>query len=110
MSPEASPKTTPTKGKSSGVKFKLEPKLLVQIHDNMVKARVLEERLIRMYKQSDGYFWIGGPGEEAFNVPLALQIKKGQGPAYDFMHLHYRSAAIMSVLGMNPIDAMRQMK
>lgn len=91
-------------------KFQLAPELLVQIHDHMVKARVLEERLIRMYKQSDGYFWIGGPGEEAFNVPLALQIKKGQGINYDYMHLHYRSSAIMSVLGMDPADAMRQMK
>ena len=44
----------------------------------MVKARVLEERLIRMYKQSDGYFWIGGPGEEAFNIPLGLQVKRGR--------------------------------
>ncbi len=92
------------------VKFRLEPKLLVQIHDNMVKARVLEERLIRMYKQSDGYFWIGGPGEEAFNVPLGLQVKKGQGLDHDYLHLHYRSGAIMTAMGMDPIDAIRQMK
>lgn len=95
--------------KSSG-KFKLEPKLLIQIHDNMVKARVLEERLIRMYKQSDGYFWIGGPGEEAFNVPLGMQVKKGQGVEYDYLHLHYRSSAIMMAMGMEPIDPIRQMK
>jgi 2-oxoisovalerate dehydrogenase E1 component alpha subunit len=94
----------------SSNKFRLEPKLLVQIHNLMVKARVLEERLIRMYKQSDGYFWIGGPGEEAFQIPLGLQIKKGQGLDYDFMHLHYRSGPIMTTLGMNPLDAIRQMK
>ena len=58
----------------------------------MVKARVLEERLIQMYKQGHGYFWIGGPGEEAFNVPLGLLIKKGQGPDYDYLHLHYRQS------------------
>ena len=76
----------------------------------MVKSRILEERLIRMYKQSDGYFWIGGPGEEAFNVPLASFIKKGQGVDYDYLHLHYRSAAILTTMGMEPIDALRQMK
>ncbi|MBI3542276.1 MAG: thiamine pyrophosphate-dependent dehydrogenase E1 component subunit alpha, partial [Deltaproteobacteria bacterium] len=38
------------------------------MHDLMVKTRSLEERLIKMYKQNDGFFWIGGPGEEAFNV------------------------------------------
>lgn len=94
----------------TSAKFRLEPKLLVQIHDLMVKARVLEERLIRMYKQSDGYFWIGGPGEEAFNVPLGLNVKKGEGVDYDYLHLHYRSAAILTAMGMEPIDPIRQMK
>jgi 2-oxoisovalerate dehydrogenase E1 component alpha subunit len=99
------------KSKSSkGGSFRLEPKLLVQIHDSMVKARVLEQRLIRMYKQNDGYFWIGGPGEEAFSVPLGMQVKKGQGLDYDYLHLHYRSSPIMIAMGMDPIDPIRQMK
>jgi 2-oxoisovalerate dehydrogenase E1 component alpha subunit len=80
------------------------------MHDLMVKARVLEERLIQMYKQGHGYFWIGGPGEEAFNVPLGLLMKKGQGPAYDYLHAHYRQSATMLALGEEPIGALRQMK
>ena len=76
----------------------------------MVKARVLEERLIQMYKQGHGYFWIGGPGEEAFNVPLGLLMKKGQGPAYDYLHAHYRQSATLMALGEEPIGALRQMK
>ncbi len=76
----------------------------------MVKSRVLEERLIKMYKQSDGYFWIGGPGEEAFNVPLGLQVKKGEGKDYDYLHLHYRSSAIVLAMGAEPIGSIRQMK
>ncbi len=91
-------------------KFRLAPELLVKAHDTMVKARVLEERLIRMYKQSDGYFWIGGPGEEAFNVPLGMQVKKGQGLDHDYLHLHYRSSAILTAMGLDPIGALRQMK
>ena len=35
----------------------------------------------RCRKSGEGYFWIGGPGEEAFNVCLGLQVKKGRGPA-----------------------------
>ncbi len=89
---------------------RLEPKVLTRIHNLMVKARVLEERLIKMYKQSDGYFWIGGPGEEAFNVPLGLQVKKGKGLDHDFLHLHYRSGAILLSMGAEPIDTIRQMK
>ena len=88
----------------------LERELLVRMHDLMVKARVLEERLIQMYKQGHGYFWIGGPGEEAFNVPLGMLMKKGQGPAYDYLHAHYRQSATMMALGEEPIGAMRQMK
>ncbi|HZI11257.1 MAG TPA: thiamine pyrophosphate-dependent dehydrogenase E1 component subunit alpha [Myxococcus sp.] len=88
----------------------LDRELLVRMHDLMVKARVLEERLIQMYKQGHGYFWIGGPGEEAFNVPLGLLMKKGQGPAYDYLHAHYRQSATLLALGEEPIGAMRQMK
>jgi len=80
------------------------------MHSLMVKARVLEERLIQMYKQGDGYFWIGGPGEEAFNVPLGLLIHKGQGPQYDYCHFHYRQSGTLVAMGIEPIDAMRQMK
>src|SRR2546422_382606 len=80
------------------------------MHSLMLKARVLEERLIQMYRQGDGYFWIGGPGEEAFNVPLGLLIHKGQGPQYDYCHFHYRNSATLLAMGADPVDAMRQMK
>src|SRR5262245_23529274 len=54
-----------------------------EIHRLMVRSRAVEERMIKMSKSGEGYFWIGGPGEEAFNVCLGLQVKKGEGPAYD---------------------------
>ena len=88
----------------------LSPDLLLKVHSLMVKARVLEERLIQMYRQGDGFFWIGGPGEEAFNVPLGLLIHKGRGPQYDYCHFHYRQSATLLAMGAEPIDAMRQMK
>jgi len=88
----------------------LSPELLIRIHNLMVQARVLEERLIAMYKQGDGYFWIGGPGEEAFNVPLGLLIQKGQGPQFDYCHFHYRQSATLLAMGADPADSLRQMK
>jgi 2-oxoisovalerate dehydrogenase E1 component alpha subunit len=81
----------------------------LQIHRIMVRARVMEERMIKMSKSGEGYFWIGGPGEEAFNTCLGLQVNKGQGPAYDFLHLHYRNSATMIAMGMELIDGIRQM-
>ena len=74
----------------------------------MVRARAMEERMIKMAKSSEGYFWIGGPGEEAFNVCLGHQIKKGRGPAFDYMHFSYRNSATMLAMGMPMIDAIRQ--
>jgi 2-oxoisovalerate dehydrogenase E1 component alpha subunit len=88
----------------------LSPELLLKLHSLMLKGRLLEERLIQMYKQGDGYFWIGGPGEEAFNVPLGLLVHKGQGPQYDYCHFHYRNSATLVAMGADPADALRQMK
>ncbi len=88
----------------------IAPELLLQMHAHMVTARVLEERLITMYRQGDGYFWIGGPGEEAFNVPLGMLVHKGEGIAYDYLHLHYRSSGTLVALGADPVDSLRQMK
>jgi 2-oxoisovalerate dehydrogenase E1 component alpha subunit len=76
----------------------------------MLRSRLLEERLITMYKQGDGFFWIGGPGEEAFNVPLGLLVDKGFGIQHDYLHLHYRSGATLLAMGADPVDSLRQMK
>ncbi len=88
----------------------LDAGLLKSMYENMVKARALEERLIAMYKSGHGYFWIGGPGEEAFNTALGALIKKGQGPQYDYLHFHYRQSATLLMMGEDPIGALRQMK
>lgn len=90
--------------------FKLKEQTLLNLYDHMILTRTVEERLIRMYKQNDGYFWIGGPGEEAWNIPLGVQVKKGMGLDHDFLHLHYRSAGIVLAMGAEPIGFLRQMK
>jgi 2-oxoisovalerate dehydrogenase E1 component alpha subunit len=85
----------------------LPKELLTHIHSLMVKSRVLEERLIKIYKAGDAYFWIGAPGEEAFGVPLGLLVHKGQGPQYDYLHMHYRATPTMVAMGMPMIDSIR---
>ena len=93
--------------KKGGKSLPLAKDLLRHIHSLMVKSRVLEERLIKIYKAGEAYFWIGGPGEEAFGVPLGLLVHKGQGPDYDYLHLHYRATPTMVALGMPMIDSIR---
>jgi len=79
------------------------------MHDLMVKSRVLEERLIKIYRAGESYFWIGGPGEEAWGVPLGLLARKGKGLAYDFMHLHYRCTPTVLAMGVSMLDSIRLM-
>src|SRR5207237_210516 len=81
----------------------------LELHRIMVRARAMEERMIKMSKSGQGYFWIGGPGEEAFNACLGLQVNKGQGPDFDYLHLHYRNSATLVAMGMPLIDGLRQM-
>jgi 2-oxoisovalerate dehydrogenase E1 component alpha subunit len=81
----------------------------LEIYRIMARSRAMEERMIKMSKSGQGYFWIGGPGEEAFNACLGLQVKKGQGPEYDFLHLHYRNSATLIAMGMSVAEGIRQM-
>lgn len=81
----------------------------MQVHRVMVRARVMEERLIKMSKSGEGYFWIGGPGEEAFNSCLGMQVKIGSGPAYDYLHFKYRAGAAVLAMGVPMLDCVRQM-
>lgn len=100
----------PASAPDTGEVPRFSRELALRVHDLMLRGRLLEERLIAMYRQGDGYFWIGGPGEEALNVPLGLLVNKGQGLDHDYLHLHYRSSATLLALGADPRDALRQMK
>ncbi len=114
----ALPKVAPAKGRSSRVakgkmqtrslaKLPLPKELLRRMFSLMLKSRVLEERLIKIYKAGEAFFWIGGPGEEGFGVPLGMLVQKGQGPDFDYLHLHYRSTPTLVAMGMKMEDAVR---
>ncbi|MGZ3721292.1 MAG: thiamine pyrophosphate-dependent dehydrogenase E1 component subunit alpha [Bdellovibrionales bacterium] len=104
-------KTGSKMAKSKAVKSKkslaLPKNILLQMHSFMVKSRVLEERLIKIYKAGEAYFWIGAPGEEAFGVPLGMLVHKGLGPQYDYLHMHYRATPTMVAMGMPMVDSIR---
>jgi len=106
---EMSTEIRPKASSDAAGERRLPKEQLLRVHDLMLEGRVLEERLIRMQRQGDGYFWIGGPGEEAFNVPLGMLMKKGQGLDHDYFHGHYRSSGTLLGLGAESIDALRQM-
>jgi 2-oxoisovalerate dehydrogenase E1 component alpha subunit len=91
--------------KGLGIPSELATRML----DLMIKSRVLEERLIKIYKAGESYFWIGAPGEEAWGVPLGLLVRKGRGHQHDYLHLHYRCTPTLIAMGMPMIDSIRIM-
>ncbi len=105
----ARPKPAKRAAKKMPKALPLPKEMLKTMHEFMVKSRVLEERLIKIYKSGESFFWIGGPGEEAWGVPLGLLINKGHGPEHDFLHLHYRCTPTLVAMGMPMIDSIRLM-
>ena len=87
----------------------LSQETLKEMHYQMVSSRLLDERMIQMFKKRKGYFWVGAPGEEAFGVSLGRLIKKGQGSEYDWLHLHYRCTGVLLAMGLKTKEALRQM-
>lgn len=87
----------------------LSKEILLQLHSLMVRSRVLEERLIKIYKAGESFFWIGGPGEEAWGVALGMLVNKGQGLEHDWLHLHYRCTPTLVAMGMPMLDSIRMM-
>jgi 2-oxoisovalerate dehydrogenase E1 component alpha subunit len=81
----------------------------LELHRIIVRTRIMEERCIKMSKSGEAFFWVGGPGEEVFNACVGLQVRKGFGPAYDYLHLHYRNTAMLLAMGMPVLDHVRQM-
>ena len=108
MLPSPAP-TPPRDGRVYTGNESLPADRIFTLHRLMVLGRTLEERMIKLSKSGQAFFWVGGPGEEAFNVCLGLQVKKGRGPAFDYLHLHYRNSATLLAMGMDPRDAIRQM-
>jgi 2-oxoisovalerate dehydrogenase E1 component alpha subunit len=87
----------------------LHKDIVLTMHKHMVKTRVLEERLIKIYRAGESFFWIGGPGEEAWGVPLGMQVNRGQGPQFDYVHLHYRCSPTLVAMGVSMLDSIRLM-
>ena len=107
LSKSLSKKASKTIAKKPSRRLELSKEVLLSMHEHMVTARVLEERLIKLYRTGDAFFWIGGTGEEAFGVPLGMLTHRGQGPEFDYLHLHYRGTPTMIALGMPMIDSIR---
>ena len=80
----------------------LEPKTLLEIYWQMVRARRLDERTWVLHRQGKIAFHISGIGHEAIQVGAAFAMRRG----HDYAHLYYRDLAFSLALGYSPRDWM----
>jgi len=83
----------------------LDKALLLKMFNIMIQSRALEERLIKIYKTGEAFFWIGGPGEEAFGVPLGLLSKVGQGPESDYFQRNFSNHYCFPEKNITPVSS-----
>lgn len=78
----------------------LDAQTLRVMYREMVRARVLDERMWLLNRQGRAPFWISGMGHEAIQVACALNMRAGQ----DWLAPYYRDLAMTLTLGMTPKD------
>ena len=83
-------------GKSQIKKPVLERKLLVRAMTELLRARLLDEKTITLYKQNKCHFQIGCAGHEAIGIAAGHVFKAG----HDWFYPYYREMALCVALGM----------
>jgi len=78
----------------------LDADSLRDIYRQMVRSRVLDERMWLLNRQGRAPFWISGMGHEAVQVALGMNMRVG----HDWLAPYYRDLALTLMLGMSPKD------
>lgn len=78
---------------------------LLEMYENMLLARKLDERMWVLHRQGKVAFHISGMGQEACQVGMAYAMIRGK----DWLHPYYRDMAFVLALGMTPRHVMLQL-
>jgi 2-oxoisovalerate dehydrogenase E1 component len=71
-------------------------KELVDVYRTMLRARLLDQKMLTLLRQGKSYFHIGSSGHEAAQLAAARVLRRGEDWAYPY----YRDAAFCLGLGM----------
>jgi 2-oxoisovalerate dehydrogenase E1 component len=77
---------------------KLSPKQWLQTYRQMLLARLTDQKMLTLYKQSKCSFCVSGAGHEAVQVAAGHVFRGGK----DWFFPYYRDLALMATLGMTP--------
>lgn len=80
----------------------LPPEQLLKAYREMLRARLVDEKIITLYKQNKCHFQIGVAGHEAVQVAAAQVFQAGK----DWFYPYYRDMALCAALGMTDQEFM----
>jgi 2-oxoisovalerate dehydrogenase E1 component alpha subunit len=79
--------------------------VLVQLYRDLVLARMLDERLVRLQRQGKSSFVAPSAGHEAIQIAMAHAVRTG----HDWLFPYYRDYAMASALGVPLVEIFGQM-
>ena len=79
---------------------RLTPATLISIYKNILRTRLMDEKMLIMLKQGKSFFHIGSSGHEAVQSAFAYALQ----PGYDWAYPYYRDLAFVIQYGVSPFD------
>ncbi|MDZ7708601.1 MAG: thiamine pyrophosphate-dependent dehydrogenase E1 component subunit alpha [Trueperaceae bacterium] len=83
----------------------LDDELLVRLYRDLVLARLLDERLVRLQLQGKSSFVAPSAGHEAIQIAIAHAVR----PGFDWLFPYYRDYGVASTLGVPLVEIFGQM-
>lgn len=88
-----------------GFELDLEEDVLVGLYRNLLLARLMDERLVRLQRQGRTSFVAPSSGHEAIQVALARSVQPGR----DWIFPYYRDTGVPTTLGVPLVEIFGQM-
>jgi 2-oxoisovalerate dehydrogenase E1 component alpha subunit len=83
----------------------LDDETLVRLYRDLVLARLLDERLVRIQRQGKSSFVAPAAGHEAIQVAMARAVRAG----HDWLFPYYRDYGVASTIGVPLVEIFGQM-
>ncbi len=90
----------PVKNTKTKSQTRLTSTTLLSIYENMIRTRLMDQKMLIMLKQGKSFFHIGSSGHEAVQTAFAYAMQ----PGYDWAFPYYRDLAFVLQYGVSSYD------